>query len=106
MFVSTILDKSLRLPVTRGLRLARYALTAAAIISGIILGVFFVPYPFVGSVAEIVATACMTLYIASFAHKLEDVESKFADELDHIRSNSERRAMVDLSASSNRRRVV
>jgi hypothetical protein len=103
MFVSTILDNLLRLPLTKSLRLVRYSLTAIAIISGVILGVFFIPYPFVGSMAELVATACMTLYIASFAHKLEDVESKFADELDHIRANSDRR-LSDLS--TNRRRVV
>ena len=105
MFVSTILDSSLRLPVTPSLRLARYCLTAIAIISGISLGVFFIPYPLIGSMAELIATACMTLYIASFAYKLEDVESKFADELDHIRSNSERR-LHEVSAPSHRRRVV
>jgi len=106
MFVSTILDSSLRLPVTRSLRLARYILTLVAILSGIVLGVFFIPYPFIGSVAELVATACMTLYIASFAYKLEDVDSKFADELDHIRSNSDRRIHDSTTTSANRRRLV
>jgi hypothetical protein len=54
----------------------------------------------------LVATACMTLYIASFAYKLEDFDSKFADELDHIRSHSDRRLHDSTITSANRRRVV
>ena len=84
MFVSTLLDISMRLPLTRTLKLARYTLTAVAILTGITLGFTFVPYPFIGSMCEIIASASMTLYIATFSYKLESVDAPYVKDWDHV----------------------
>jgi hypothetical protein len=84
MFVSTLLDISMRLPLTRTLRLCRLVLVGVAIFSGITLGLTFMPYPFIGSMCEIIASASMTLYIATFAYKLEKVDAPYVKDFDHV----------------------
>ena len=103
MFVSTLLDISLKLPLTRTLRIIRYVLTGTAIFSGILLGFTFVPYPFIGSMCEIIASTSMTFYIATFSYKLESVESPIVKEWDHIQHLADDQSR---SADSFRKRIV
>ena len=79
MLISTVLDSSLKLSVSPTILALRYGLTAIAIVSGSLLGVFFVPYPFFGSVMEMIAAGAMTAYVWTFAHKLDKLESAYLE---------------------------
>ena len=74
MFLSTVMDHVLDLPLSPFIKWTRLVLTGIAIGSGITLGIVFVPYPFIGSLMEMVAVATMTAYFCTFAYKLEKVE--------------------------------
>ena len=99
MFLSTVMDHVLNLPLSPFIKWTRLTLTGIAILSGITLGVVFVPYPFVGSVMEMVAVATMTAYFCTFAYKLEKVESPIITEFAYIERVAD-------SQSVARRRVV
>ena len=73
--ISTIMDHVLTLPISPTVRVLRYFFTAVGVLSGILLGVFFVPYPFFGSLMEMTAVGAMTGYFCTFVYKLEKVES-------------------------------
>ena len=99
MVLSTVIDNTLNLPVSRPIMWARHVLAGVAVASGITLGVVFVPYPFIGSLMEMLAVGTMTAYFCTFAHKLEKVESPVFQELQYIESLADTR-------SGSRRRVV
>ena len=84
MLLSTYFDSILKLPVSTFVQSIRYALTVVAVVSGICLGVFFVPYPFLGSLMEMIATGSMTAYFVTFAHKLESVDVPIVAELEQV----------------------
>jgi hypothetical protein len=100
MVISTIMDNSLKLPVSFAIKWARLILTVAAVISGITLGIVFVPYPFIGSLMEMFAVAFMTAYFCTFAYKLEKVESPVFSEMAYVERVS------DGQLSGSRRRIV
>jgi hypothetical protein len=99
MVISTIMDNTLKLPVSTPIMWTRHILSVVAVASGITLGVVFVPYPFIGSLMEMVAVATMTAYFCTFAYKLEKVESPVFQELDYIDRVADVR-------STSRRRVI
>lgn len=99
MVLSTIMDRVLKLPISPLIKWTRYILTAIAVGSGVTLGVTFVPYPFVGSLMEMLAVATMTLYFCTFAYRLDKVESPVIDELAYIERVAENR-------TNSRRRIV
>ena len=101
MVLSTILDNSLKLPVSFAIKWARLILTIAAVLSGVTLGVVFVPYPFIGSLMEMFAVGFMTAYFCTFAYKLEKVDSHVMNELSHLERISDSQI-----SSGSRRRVV
>lgn len=68
MFVSSFLDRSLRLPVVRWMVCFRYGLTACALLGSVGFGVFFNYIDVISSISELVAAACMTAYICTLAH--------------------------------------
>jgi hypothetical protein len=92
MLLSTIMDNSLHLPVSPMVMSIRYILTGIAMTSGISLGVVFVPFPFIGSLMEMLAVASMVAYFCTFGYKLEKVESPVINELEYIQRVAESRA--------------
>ncbi len=99
MVISTILDNSLNLPISLPIKATRHILTFVAVLSGVTLGVVFVPYPFIGSLMEMLAVATMTAYFCTFAYKLEKIESPVFSELAYIERVAD-------SRSTSRRRVI
>ena len=101
MVLSSVLDRILRLPVSPAISAARLVLAAIGVGSGVCLGFVFIPYPFIGSLMEMLTVAAMTAYFCTFAHKLEKVdimsviagESSPADRLNDHRSVSRRRVV-------------
>ena len=68
MFVSSFLDRSLKLPVVRWMKYLRYGLTALALLGSVGFAVFFNYLDAVSSISELVAAGCMTAYICTLAH--------------------------------------
>lgn len=101
MLISTVLDYSLRLPTNKWVQWTRNALTAVAVASGITLGVFFVPYPAVGSYMEMLSVACMAGYFCTFAYKLEKVDSPVLGDINHMRQVADGQVLPN-----SRRRIV
>jgi hypothetical protein len=97
MVFSTTLDSVLCLQVSPAVRLVRYLLTVVAVVSGVLLGVFFVPYPFFGSLMEMLSAGTMTAYFCTFAWRLDrvDDEPDFPD-----------RIMMEEPRNMSRRRIV
>lgn len=68
MFVSTILDRSLKLPVVAWMKHFRRLLTMLALAGSVGFGVFFNWIDIISSISELVASGCMTAYICTLAH--------------------------------------
>jgi hypothetical protein len=83
MFVSTFLDRSLKLPVVSWMKHLRRVLTFIALISSIGFGVFFGYKDLISSISELVAAASMTAYICSLAHDSDffSADSQVADDI-------------------------
>lgn len=104
MIISTVLDSVLHIPVPMVIKMLRIALTAVAVVSGILLGVFFVPYPFFGSLMEMISTGAMTAYFCTFASRLEKVQAPSVNELECTEDH--RLSSIDEPRSMSRRRIV
>jgi hypothetical protein len=96
--LSTVLDHTLKLPISPRVKMLRYFFTATGVLSGLLLGVFFVPYPFFGSLMEMASVASMTGYFCTFVHKLDKVESPVLNEWIQMERTAD--------ASSLHRRIV
>jgi hypothetical protein len=76
MFISTIMDHTMRLPLSPTVMYLRYSLTVVGILSGVALIFCFVTYPFLGSILEMISVASITAYFCTFAYKLEKIDSR------------------------------
>jgi hypothetical protein len=68
MFVSTCLDRSLRLPVVTWMKHLRRILTVIALAGSVGFGVFFNYIDIISSISELVAATSMTGFICTLAH--------------------------------------
>ena len=68
MASSSWLDHSLQLPISKLMKHIRLSLTVGAACGTIVFGIFFWPNSFISSIFELIAAACVTLYITSLAH--------------------------------------
>ena len=68
MFVSTFLDRSLKLQVVSWMKYLRRVLTVLALAGSIGFGVFFNSIDMISSISELVAATSMTAYICTLAH--------------------------------------
>lgn len=106
MILSTVMDSVLHLPVPPLIRVVRYALTAVAVVSGILLGVCFVPYPFFGSLMEMGSVGAMTAYFCTFASRLDRQAADSSSSSNELECSSDHRFSADEPRSMSRRRVV
>jgi hypothetical protein len=70
-FVSSALDRSLKLNVDRWISRLRLGLIALGLLGSIGFAVFFNIDYFLSSISEFIAASCMTGYICTLAHESE-----------------------------------